>query len=147
MVCKQALGTARERHQTQPSAIPHAILSLLLNAVLNYILAFVFGYGHVGIAIGSSISAIISVFILEIILYKDGFIEIKSIFNRFNCMVLLSSTSLIIFLYFFTSWVNFIELSQIERILYLLAEIIISIIVYFSVARFIYKQPLKEILD
>ena len=124
-----------------------AILSLLLNAALNYILAFVFGYGHVGIAIGSSISALISVFILEIILYKDGFIEIKSIFNRFNCMVLLSSISLIIFLYFYTTWINFIELSQIERIFYLLAEIIISIIIYFSVARFIYKQPLKEILN
>ena len=124
-----------------------AILSLLLNAALNYILAFVFGYGHVGIAIGSSISALISVFILEIILYKDGFIEIKSIFNRFNCMVLLSSISLIIFLYFYTSWINFIELSQIERIFYLLAEIIISIIIYFSVARLIYKQSLKEILN
>ena len=124
-----------------------AILSLLLNAALNYILAFVFGYGHVGIAIGSSISALISVFILEIILYKDGFIEIKSIFNRFNCMILLSSISLIIFLYFYTSWINFIELSQIERIFYLLAEIIISIIIYFSVARFIYKQPLRGILD
>ena len=124
-----------------------AILSLLLNAALNYILAFVFGYGHVGIAIGSSISALISVFILEIILYKDGFIEIKSIFNRFNCMILLSSISLIIFLYFYTSWINFIELSQIERIFYLLAEIIISIIIYFSVARLIYKQPLKEILN
>lgn len=124
-----------------------AILSLLLNAALNYILAFVYGFGHVGIAIGSSISALISVFILEIILYKDGFIEIKSIFNRFNCMVLLSSISLIIFLYFYTSWINFIELSQIERIFYLLAEIIISIIIYFSVARLIYKQPLKEILN
>ena len=124
-----------------------AIVSLVLNAALNYLLAFVFSFGHVGIAIGSSISALISVFILEIILYKDGFLKIQTIFNRFNLMVLLSSMALIIFLYFYTSWINFLELNQIERIFYLLAEIIISIVIYFSIARFIFKQPLKEILN
>ena len=47
-----------------------ALISLILNAAFNYYLAFVMGFGHVGIAIGSSLAALISVCILELILYK-----------------------------------------------------------------------------
>ena len=54
-------------------------------------------YGHVGIALGSSIAALISDCILEIILYKDGFIKLNSLFNKFNVMILVASLSLIIF--------------------------------------------------
>ena len=121
-----------------------AILSLILNATLNYLLAFVFNLGHVGIAIGSSISALISVFILEIILYRDGLLIIQNIFNRFNLMIIFASSSLIIFLYLYTSWTDFIKFNQIERFLYLSLEIIISIAIYFSISRLIYNRPLKE---
>ena len=121
-----------------------AILSLILNATLNYLLAFVFNLGHVGIAIGSSISALISVFILEIILYRDGLFIIQNIFNRFNLVIIFASISLIIFLYLYTSWTDFIKFNQIERFLYLSLEIIISIAIYFSISRLIYNRPLKE---
>lgn len=121
-----------------------AILSLILNATLNYLLAFVFNLGHVGIAIGSSISALISVFILEIILYRDGLLIIQNIFNRFNLVIIFASSSLIIFLYLYTSWTDFIKFNQIERFLYLSLEIIISIAIYFSISRLIYNRPLKE---
>ena len=124
-----------------------AIVSLLLNASLNYLLAFTFGLGHIGIAIGSSIAALISVIILELILYRDGFFKIQSIFNRFNLMLLAASSALIIFLYFFTSWTNFLELNQIERLFFLLIEIIISVVIYFSISRLVFMRPLREIFD
>ena len=124
-----------------------AIASLLLNASLNYLLAFTFGLGHIGIAIGSSIAALISVIILELILYRDGFFKIQSIFNRFNLMLLAASSALIIFLYFFTSWTNFLELNQIERLFFLLIEIIISVVIYFSISRLVFMRPLREIFD
>lgn len=124
-----------------------AIVSLLLNASLNYLLAFTFGLGHIGIAIGSSIAALISVIILELILYRDGFFKIQSIFNRFNLMLLAASSALIIFLYFFTSWTNFLELNQIERLFFLFIEIIISIVIYFSISRLVFMRPLREIFD
>ncbi len=124
-----------------------AIISLLLNASLNYLLAFKFGFGHVGIAIGSSIAALVSVLILEVILYKDGFLKINSIFNRFNLMILASSTALVIFLFIFTSYTNFIELNQIERLFFLFIEIIISIAIYFSISRFVFQRPLREIFN
>ena len=56
----------------------------------------------------SSIAALISVCILEIILYKDGFIKLNSLFNKFNVMILVASLSLIIFLHFFSQSINFI---------------------------------------
>ncbi len=124
-----------------------AIVSLLLNASLNYLLAFTFGLGHIGIAIGSSIAALISVIILELILYRDGFFKIQSIFNRFNLMLLAASSALIIFLYFFTSWTNFLELNQIERLFFLFIEIIISVVIYFSISRLVFMRPLREIFD
>ena len=124
-----------------------AIASLLLNASLNYLLAFTFGLGHIGIAIGSSIAALISVIILELILYRDGFFKIQSIFNRFNLMLLAASSALIIFLYFFTSWTNFLELNQIERLFFLFIEIIISVVIYFSISRLVFMRPLREIFD
>jgi putative peptidoglycan lipid II flippase len=69
-----------------------AIVIFDFKCSLNYLLAFILNFGHVGIAIGSSIAALISVLILELILYKDGFIKIKNIFNRFNIMMIISST-------------------------------------------------------
>ena len=124
-----------------------ALLSLLLNASLNYLLAFVLGYGHVGLAIGSSIAALISVLILEFILYKEGLIQIKGLFNKFNFMILLSSIFLIVFLNFYTTKTNFIEFNQIERLIYLSIEILVSIFIYFLIARFINGKPLRTLFN
>ena len=124
-----------------------ALISLMLNAVLNYYLAFILNYGHVGIAVGSSIAAIVSVCILEIVLYRDGFIKIKNIFNKFNLNIVISSLFVIVFLYFFTSKINFIEISQSERIVFLLIKVIVSIIIYFAISRLILKKPIRFLFD
>ena len=124
-----------------------ALISLILNAILNYLFAFAFGLGHVGIAIGSSISALISVLILEFILFKDGFVRISSIFNRFNLTIIISSISLIIFLNFFSQKYNFLQLNQLERIYYLSIEVVLAVVIYFSISRLIYGKPLKNLLD
>ena len=124
-----------------------ALISLIINAVLNYYLAFILNYGHVGIAVGSSIAAIVSVCILEIVLYRDGFIKIKNIFNKFNLNIVTSSLFVIVFLYFCTSNINFIEISQSERIVFLLIEVIVSIIIYFAISRLILKKPIRFLFD
>ena len=124
-----------------------AFISLILNAFLNYLLAFVFGFGHVGLAIGSSIAALISVLILETILYKQGFIKITNIFNRFNFMILISSLFLITFLSFYTTKTNFIEFNQIERLFYLSIEILGSIFIYFFIARIINGKSLRTLFN
>ncbi len=124
-----------------------ALISLLLNASLNYLLAFVLGYGHVGLAIGSSIAALVSVIILEIILYKGGFIQIRGLFNKFNFIILLSSIFLIVFLNFYTTKTNFIEFNQIERLVYLSIEISVSIFIYFLIARFLNGEPLRTLFN
>lgn len=124
-----------------------ALISLIINAVLNYYLAFILNYGHVGIAVGSSIAAIVSVCILEIVLYRDGFIKIKNIFNKFNLNIIISSLFVIVFLYFYTSKINFIEISQSERIVFLLIEVIVSIIIYFAISRLILKKPIRFLFD
>tara|TARA_B100000579_G_C22729354_1_gene803429 strand:- start:712 stop:1182 length:471 start_codon:yes stop_codon:yes gene_type:complete len=124
-----------------------AFVSLILNALLNYYLAFVLDYGHVGIAIGSSIAAIISVCVLEIVLHRNGFIEFKSIFNKFNLNILVSNLFLIIFLYFYTSQIDFIKLNQIERFFNLLFEVTVSVFIYFSISRLILKKPLRLLFD
>ena len=124
-----------------------ALISLFLNASLNYLLAFVLDYGHIGLAIGSSIAALVSVLIFEIILYKDGFIQIKGLFNKFNFMILLSSIFLIVFLNFYTTKTNFIEFNQIERFIYLSIEISVSILIYFLMARFINGKPLRTLFN
>ena len=124
-----------------------ALISLFLNASLNYLLAFVLDYGHIGLAIGSSIAALVSVLIFEIILYKDGFIQIKGLFNKFNFMILLSSIFLIVFLNFYTTKTNFIEFNQIERLVYLSIEISVSIFIYFLMARFINGKPLRTLFN
>ena len=122
-----------------------ALVSLVLNASLNYILAFVFNYGHVGIAVGSSIAAFVSIIILEIILVKKSIVKLQNPFNRFNFSILVSSISLIIFLYVTSLFINFIDLSELERVFYLLLKIFLAIIIYLGVARFINLKPLKEI--
>ena len=124
-----------------------ALISLIINAVLNYYLAFILNYGHVGIAVGSSIAAIVSVCILEIVLYRDGFIKIKNIFNKFNLNIVISSLFVIVFLYFYTSNINFIEISQSERIVFLLIEVIVSIIIYFAISRLILKKSIRFLFD
>ena len=110
-------------------------------------MAFTFGLGHVGIAIGSSIAALVSVIILEAILYKDGFLKMNGIFNKFNLMILLSSAALVAFLYIYTSWINFMELNQIKRVFFLLIEVTISIAIYFSISRLVFNRPLKQMFD
>jgi putative peptidoglycan lipid II flippase len=124
-----------------------AFASLILNALLNYYLAFVLDYGHVGIAVGSSIAAIISVCVLEIVLHRNGFIEFKSIFNKFNLNILVSNIFLIVFLYFYTSQIDFMKLNQIERFFNLLFEVTASVIIYFSISRLILKKPLRLLFD
>ena len=124
-----------------------ALISLILNAFLNYYLAFVLDYGHIGIAIGSSLAAMISVLILEIILYKQGFFKIKNFFNRFNIMVCVSSLFLIFFLIFYTSQIDFIKLTQAQRVLYLFIEVTVSVVLYFSISRLFFKKPLRLLLN
>ena len=121
-----------------------ALLSLFLNATLNYYLAFILNYGHVGIAIGSSISAIISVLVLEVILYKEGLIEKNNIFSRFNFSILISSLALVIFLYYFTNNTEIILMTQLNRILYLSIEIVMAVIIYFSIARLILGKSIVK---
>jgi len=124
-----------------------ALISLILNVLFNYFLAFVIGLGHVGIALGSSIAALISVCILEIILYKDGFIKLNSMFNKFNAMILVASSFLIIFLNFYSQSINFIDLDQLDRIFFLVIEVTVAIFIYFSISRIIFGKPLKTILE
>ena len=121
-----------------------ALLSLFLNATLNYYLAFILNYGHVGIALGSSISAIISVLVLEVILYKEGLIEKNNIFSRFNFSILISSLALVIFLYYFTNNTEIILMTQLNRILYLSIEIVMAVIIYFSIARLILGKSISK---
>ncbi len=120
-----------------------ALASLLLNVVFNYYLAFVLDYGHVGIAAGSSLAALISVLTLEIVLYRDGLIKSKNIVNKFSFNVFISSLFLIIFLYFYTSEISFMKLTQVERIFYLSIEVLASVIIYFSISRLILNKPLR----
>ena len=124
-----------------------ALISLISNSILNYLLAFYFGLGHIGIALGSSISAVISVLILEVILLRDGFIKISNIFNRFNLTVLIASIALIAFLNFYTNKYNFLYLNQLERIYYLSIEVLFAALIYFTISRLIFRQPLKTLLD
>ena len=124
-----------------------ALLSLFLNAFLNYILAFVLNYGHVGIAIGSSISAVVSVIILELILVKQGIVNLYNPFNRFNFSILVPSLVLIAFLYFLSEHISFLQLSMMSKIIVLALKVFISIGIYFSLSRLIYGKPLKEIFN
>ena len=124
-----------------------ALASLFLNVIFNYYLAFVLDYGHVGIAIGSSLAAIISVLTLEIVLYRDGFIKSKSIINKFSFNLFISSLFLIIFLYFYTSEINFMKLTQFERIFYLSIEVFASVIIYFSISRLMLNKPLRFLFN
>ncbi len=120
-----------------------ALIGLISNVILNYLLAFTFGFAHVGIAIGSSISSIITVLILEIILLRDGLIKLNSIANRFNFAVFFSSCALVIFLYYSTNYINFLSISPFERSIYLLFEVGLAVVVYFTVARLIFGKPIR----
>ncbi len=103
-----------------------------------------FHHAHVGIAIGSSISAIISVLVLEVILYKEGLIAKNNIFNRFNFSILISSLALVIFLYYFTNNTEIILMTQLNRILYLSIEIVMAVIIYFTIARLILGKSISK---
>jgi len=124
-----------------------ALISLFLNAVLNYWLAFVLGLGHVGIAIGSSLAALVSVCILEFILYRSGFIKSYTFVSRFSVMILVASCSLVLFLHFYTQTINFIELDHLDRVLFLFIEVTIAALIYFTISRVIYGKSLKKIFE
>ena len=124
-----------------------ALISLFLNAVLNYYLAFVLDLGHVGIAIGSSLAALVSVCILEFILYRSGFIKSISFINRFSLTILVASCSLAIFLHFYTQKINFIELNHLDRILFLFIEVTVAMLIYFTISRVIYGKSLRKIFE
>ena len=124
-----------------------ALISLFLNAALNYYLAFVLDLGHVGIAIGSSLAALVSVCILELILYRSGFIKSYSFVSRFSLMILLASCSLALFLHFYTQKIDFIELNHLDRILFLFIEVTIATLIYFTISRVIYGKSLRKIFE
>ena len=86
-----------------------------------------------------------SIIILEIILVKKNIVKLQNPFNRFNFSILASSTLLIIFLYSTSLFINFIDLSELERVFYLLVKIFFAITIYLGVARLINLKPLKEI--
>ncbi len=123
-----------------------AFISLVLNIILNYLFAFVYGYGHVGIAIGSSIAAFVSVLILELILTRDGLIELKNPFNRFNISLLLSCILLATFLYNFNQYFDFLTMASFDRIKILFIEIIFSILLYFICIKIFLGKELKKLI-
>jgi len=120
---------------------------LVLNAFLNYLLAFELGLGHIGIAIGSSIAAVVSVVILEIILVKDGLINLINPFNKFNFSILIPSILVIVFLNYSAQFFDFFDLNQTERVLALLFKVTISIFIYFIISRIIRGYSFKEFLN
>ena len=124
-----------------------ALLSLVLNAFLNYLLAFELGLGHIGIAIGSSIAAVVSVLILEVILVKDGLINLINPFNKFNFSILIPSILVIVFLNYSAQFFDFFDLNQTERVLALLFKVTISIFIYFIISRIIRGYSFKEFLN
>ena len=124
-----------------------ALLSLVLNAFLNYLLAFELGLGHIGIAIGSSIAAVVSVVILEIILVKDGLINLINPLNKFNFSILIPSILVIVFLNYSAQFFDFFDLNQTERVLALLFKVTISIFIYFIISRIIRGYSFKEFLN
>jgi len=118
-----------------------AFLSLLINITLNYLLAFYFELGHLGLAIASSISAIVSVIILSLLLKRDGLISFNGIYSAFSFKVLIASIALISFLSIFNQYFDFELFSQIQRLLYLTAAVIGSIIIYFGVSFLLGLRP------
>ena len=118
-----------------------AFLSLLINITLNYLLAFYFELGHLGLAIASSISAIVSVIILSLLLKRDGLISFNGIYSAFSFKVLIASIALILFLSIFNQYFDFELFSQIQRLLYLTAAVIGSIIIYFGVSFLLGVRP------
>ena len=124
-----------------------ALLSLFLNGFFNYVLAFKLGYGHIGIAIGSSIAALISVLLLELVLIKDGLVNLNNPFNRFNFSIIIPCITVVIFLNYAGQFFNFIELNQIERVFALLFEVIASVTIYFVLSRIIRGTSFKEFLN
>ena len=118
-----------------------AFLSLLINICLNYLLAFYFGLGHLGLAIASSISAIVSVIILSFILKRDGLISFSGILSTFSLKVLIASVALISFLSIFNQYFDFELFSQAQRLLYLVAAVIGSLIIYFGASFILGVRP------
>ena len=123
------------KHSNTPMYV--ALLSLVLNAFLNYLLAFELDLGHIGIAVGSSIAAIVSVVILEVILVKDGLINLINPFNKFNFSILIPSMLVIIFLNYSAQFFDFFDINQTERVLALLFKVTLSICMYLIISRLI----------
>ena len=124
-----------------------ALLALFSNVILNYVLAFILGYGHVGIAIGSSIATLISVLILELILFREGLIKISRILSKLNIAIFIASISLMVFLKSFSNSVDFMSLSEFSRVLYLITEVAIATFIYLVFIRLIYGKNLKKIFE
>ena len=89
----------------------------------------------------------VSVVILEIILFKQGIILLQNPFNKFNSSILFSSIILVIFLYNTSQLINFIDLGQMHKIIVLFAKVSIAIGIYIGTVRILYGKPLKEIFD
>jgi putative peptidoglycan lipid II flippase len=109
-----------------------ALLSLFINVILNYLLAFYFELYHLGLAIASSISAMVSVFILSLLLKREGLVSFAGVFSTFSFKVLLASIALISFLLIFNQYFNFELLTEMQRLIHLSAAVFGSLIIYFG---------------
>jgi len=118
-----------------------ALLSLFINVILNYLLAFYFELGHLGLAIASSISAIVSVFILGLLLKRDGLVSFAGVLSTFSFKVLLASIALISFLLIFNQYFNFELFTEMQRLFYLSAAVFGSLIIYFGASFLLGIRP------
>jgi len=117
------------------------LLSLFINVILNYLLAFYFELGHLGLAIASSISAIVSVFILSLLLKRDGLVSFAGVFSTFSFKVLLASIALILFLSIFNQYFNFELFTEMQRLLHLSSAVFGSLIIYFGASFLLGIRP------
>ena len=106
------------------------IATISINIALNYILGFYLGWAHVGVALSSAIATMISVSILMWILYKNKFIEANGFYNGIYIKIIFSSALLGLYLFLVAQYLNFENLSEIQRIIYLFLSIFGGILIY-----------------
>jgi putative peptidoglycan lipid II flippase len=109
-----------------------SLFSFITNIILNWFLAFHLNLGHVGLALGSSLAAILSVLILFYILMDKSLLENTNSSFIFILKIVLASSVLIAFMEFISPlWFSWAQNSSLIQILYLLAIIIASVLIYF----------------
>ena len=90
---------------------------------------------------------LIVVVILEVILVKDGLINLINPFNKFNFSILIPAILVIVFLNYSAQFFDFFDLNQTERVMALLFKVTISIFIYFIISRIIRGYSFKEFLN